>query len=100
MKEAGIGYQFKGWLGGYSDQEDRAQVTLELYDSGGTIVLTEVLPPITASDRDNETGLRSVARFGMVPPFVRSARVTIEFTRSSGYNDGYVDNLSLVLTAG
>jgi hypothetical protein len=95
-----IGYQLKGWLGGYSDQEDRASVTLQFFDASGSVMATEFLDAVMSAERDEETGMKSRARFGMVPPFVRTARVTVNFMRSSGYNDGYADNLSLVLTAG
>jgi hypothetical protein len=61
---------------------------------------TEFRPAVTAAERDEETGFKSRARFGMVPPFVRSVTVTVNFIRASGYNDGYVDDLSLVLTEG
>ena len=96
----GIGYRLSGWLGGYDDHNDRTRVTVTLFDGSGTAVATETLPPITADDRDDATGLWLQTRFGMVPPFVRSARVTVDFLRSSGGNDGYLDNLALVFTEG
>ena len=95
-----MGFRFQGWLGGYSDQDDRAEVTLELFDAGGATMLTSTLDAVFASERDDVTGLKLRSRFGMVPPFVRSARISIQFIRDSGGNDGYVDNLSLILTAG
>jgi hypothetical protein len=95
-----IGYRLSGWLGGYSDQNDRAEVAVELFDASGAVMVTETLPPVTAAERDDATGMISRTRFGMVPPFVRSARVTVNFIRASGGNDGYVDNLTFLLTAG
>ena len=100
MDRGSVGYALEGWLGGYSDQEDRAAVMVELYDATGTVVYTEHLPAVTADERGDETGLLRRNRFGMVPPFVRSARVTVAFTRSEGINDGYADNLSFMLTLG
>jgi hypothetical protein len=96
----GIGYRFQGWLGGYSDQNDRAEVILELFDAAGAPMMTSTLDAVSASERDDVTGLKLRSRFGMVPPFARSARITIHFIRDAGGNDGYVDNLSLILTAG
>ncbi len=95
-----IGYRLSGWLGGYSDQNDRARVTVDMYDLSGAVVASETLPPVTDADRDDTTGLALRTRFGMVPPFVRSVRVTVDFLHSSGGNDGYVDNLELVFTEG
>jgi len=95
-----IGFRFNGWLGGYSDQNDRAEVTLEVFDAAGALMLTSTLDAVSASDRDDVTGLMLRTRFGMIPPFARSARITIDFIRDSGGNDGYVDNLALILTAG
>ena len=95
-----MGYQLAGWLGGYSDQGDRAEVVLQLFDSAGVALATETLPAVTSSERDDETGLRLRTRFGMIPPFTRSARVTVNMYRSSGYNDGYADNLVFLMTEG
>ena len=95
-----VGYQLAGWLGGYSDQGDRAEVVLQLFDSAGVALATETLPAVTSSERDDETGLRLRTRFGMIPPFTRSARVTVNMYRSSGYNDGYADNLVFLMTEG
>jgi len=95
-----LGYELQGWLGGYSDQGDRAEVQLELLDGDGEVIASETLPAVTAAERGGETGLMVRTRFGMVPPFVRSARITVNFIRSAGINDGYVDNLVFKLTAG
>jgi len=94
------GYVFEGWLGGYSDQNDRAEALLELYDATGAMVYSELLPAVTAAERGDETSLMRRSRFGMVPPFVRSARVSVRFTRTSGINDGYADNLVFKITLG
>jgi len=100
IDSGGVGYRFQGWLGGYSDQNDRAEVILELFDAAGAPMMTSTLDAVSASERDDVTGLKLRSRFGMVPPFARSARITVHFIRDSGGNDGYVDNLSLILTAG
>jgi hypothetical protein len=95
-----VGYQLAGWLGGYSDQEDRAEVVLQLFDAAGVVLATETLPAVTSAERDDETGLRLRTRFGMISPFTRSARVTVNMYRSTGYNDGYADNLVFMMTEG
>ena len=100
IDEDELGYTLDGWLGGYDDQNDRAEVVVDLYDSSGVVVHTDTLPAVTAAERDDETGLVRRIRFGMVPRFVRSARVTVNFMHSDGsVNDGYADNLVFKLTA-
>ncbi len=96
----GLGYELQGWLGGYSNQDDRAQVLLEIFDATGSVIATEILPAVTASERGDESGLKVRTRYGTVPPFARSARVTVNFEISAGINDGYADNLIFKLTAG
>jgi hypothetical protein len=98
IDEGGLRYDLAGWLGGYADQEDRAEFKLELFDNSGVVVESGVLEAISATERGDETGLFYSAVRGGVPPFVRSARVTVLFSQSAGYNDGYADNLSLILS--
>ena len=100
MDGGAVGYQLSGWLGGYSSQGDSAEVVLHLFDAAGVVLATETLPAVTADERDDETGMRLRTRFGMIPPFTRSARVTVNMYRSYGYNDGYADNLKFLVTEG
>ncbi len=91
-------------LGGYLDQNDVATVTLAWIGPNGADLGAPgndlVLAPVTAADRGNQTGFVERAASGTVPAGTRSARVTMEMTRSAGNsNDGYVDGLSLVLGA-
>src|SRR5207249_4211131 len=56
--------------------------------------------PVTASQRNGRSTLLPRAAKGNVPRGTRSIVVTITATRESGvYNDGYADNISLMLAA-
>ena len=94
---AGTTYEFSAHVGGDSSQDDRSQVTLSFTDSSGSVLQTTTIGPLTASDRSNTTGLWPVSTAGTVPAAAVGAEVTITAIQSSGYNDGYADNLSLIL---
>jgi len=88
-----------GYLGGYSSQEDHADVVMTYVDAAGVELGTSSLQTVTATDRANVTGLLKRKAVGDVPVGARSARVVVTMTRMAGsYNDGYADSLSLVLT--
>ena len=56
---------------------------------------------MTNTDRNSVTSLIARSAAGAVPAGTRSASVRIEATRDEGsYNDGYIDNVSLVLASG
>lgn len=91
-------YTLEGWLGGYSDQSDDARVVVSFRDSGGTLLGTNQIGPVTPADRSNVTGLLRNKAVGNVPDGTRSASVVITATRGGGTNnDGYSDNVSLTL---
>jgi hypothetical protein len=84
-------------LGGFADQEDATTVTATFLGSAGSLG-TLALPAVTAADRGSETALLARTATATVPPGTRSISVRIEATRTAGqYNDGYADNISLVL---
>lgn len=88
-----------GYLGGYSSQEDRADLVVTYLDASGAELGSISLQTVTATDRANTTGLLKRKASGSVPVGTRSARVVLTMTRLAGsYNDGYADSLSLVLT--
>jgi hypothetical protein len=56
--------------------------------------------PVTTADRLSQTGLLFQSFVGAVPVGSRSVQVDLEMTRLQGLsNDGYGDNLSLVLNS-
>ncbi|MFI5491316.1 hypothetical protein [Actinoplanes sp. NPDC051859] len=94
-------FDFTGWLGGYAGQDDGARLSLEFLSATGAPLALSVLGPVTATQRGSVTGLLARSGSGTVPPGSRLARVVLLMTRDGGTaNDGYADDISLVLTAG
>ncbi len=94
-----VGWNLSAWLGGFSNQGDNAVVSAAFKDAAGKTISIVSLGPVTQAERKGVTGLLGVARIGDVPKGTRSAVVSILITRLDGlYNDGAVDNVSLVLT--
>jgi hypothetical protein len=55
--------------------------------------------PVTASERNNTTGLFPRTVRSLLPAGTRFINITLTMRRfAGGDNDGYADNLSLVLT--
>jgi hypothetical protein len=94
-----VTYALTGWLGGFAGQTDHADVVVSfLSGTGGTLGAAHI-GPVTPADRHGVTGFVKRTASGSVPAHTRSARVVITATRYEGeYNDGYSDDLSLVLT--
>ena len=87
-----------GYLGGFSSQEDHADLAVTYLDATGAELATTSLQTVTATDRANVTGMLKRKAVAHVPVGTRSARVVLTMTRLAGsYNDGYADALSLVL---
>jgi len=96
---AALWYSLKGWLGGYSSQNDNAKVTATFLSSSNTSLGTATIGPVMAVDRSNVTGMVQRSKTGVVPPSTRSILMVVTITRLAGTNcDGYADDLSLVLT--
>ena len=96
-----VGYDLSAWLGGFSTQDDNAVLTLAFLDNDAAQLGTASLGPVTEPDRGGNTGLLFRDLMGLVPAGTRSIDVTLTLTRDEGsYDDGYADNLSLVLSGG
>ena len=94
----GVTFALSGFLGGFSTQGDNAVLTATFL--GGSALGTAGIGPVTAANRGNNTGLLFRDTTGRVPVGTRSISLTLQMTRTDGsYNDGYADDLSLVLTA-
>ena len=99
--DAGASFALQGWLGGFSGQNDHAVLQISFLDAARQVLGSAALDSVYASDRDGLTGLLQRNATGAVPVGTRSVSVLLDMTRTDGsYNDGYADNLSLVLTAG
>jgi hypothetical protein len=98
----GVQATLSGLLGGFETQEDSATVEATFLDQSGAPVSSEELRigPVTTAQRDGVTKLLPKAATAAVPPQTRKVEVVITAERASGfYNDGYVDDVSLILQA-
>ncbi|MBN4052573.1 alkaline phosphatase family protein [bacterium AH-315-K20] len=92
-------FTLSAYLGGYTTQGDRATVRVRWLDRDMQLLGVSRLGPVTASERENQTGLFRRETTGTPPSMARWAEVEIECVRGSGAgNDGYVDEVSLVIT--
>jgi hypothetical protein len=99
VDEGSVTVSLSGFLGGHSDRGDSAQVTAQFQAGDGRDLGSLVIGPVNAGDRLDTTGLIQRKAHGPLPVGTRSLRVVIRLVRTDGtYNDGYVDNLLLVLT--
>jgi Flp pilus assembly protein TadD len=88
------------WLGGYFDQDDDATLTVEFRNKAAGNLKTVTLGPVTALERAKQTGLKFRNRSMSVPAQTRRIHVELVLTRKPGAgscNDGYADNLSVIL---
>jgi hypothetical protein len=92
-----VGYEFSTYLGGFSSQDDQATAKLRFLDSNDNVLLLDILGPVDAAARGNSTGLLLRQNSGMVPSGARVARITLRAILDVGLNDGYADDLELVL---
>ena len=87
-----------GCLGGYLDQEDRADLTEIFLDQNGGVIGTRFVRGPSAADRGSVTGFLPRSNTSVAPTGTRQITVGLQMTRTAGsYNDGYADNLTLTL---
>jgi hypothetical protein len=93
-------FTLSGWFGGFADQRDYATLTVVWENAKGVAVGTpKVIGDVTHGQRKNVTGLLARSAKGTVPKAATQVLVTIKMVRlDGGYDDGYADNLSLVIT--
>ena len=100
-----VSWELSGWFGGYAAQRDLALLTATFLDRRGGERSRATIGPVTLTDRQAATGsqgdfltgvwLRSAN--GAVPPQTRRIVVRLFAETGSGDNDGYADELSLIL---
>ena len=94
-----VTYDLSAYLGGFDTQADNAVLSVSFRNLSNTPLGGATLGPVTVDDRGEETGLFLRSTSGGIPVGTRNALVNLEMTRLQGtYNDGYADNLSLVLS--
>lgn len=86
-------------LGGYADQRDYATVSVRWFDEDMHVLGITRLDPVMPDEREGATGLFRKEATGTPPSMARWAEVEIMCVRDAGSgNDGYVDDVSLVIT--
>jgi hypothetical protein len=95
-----VSYDSSADLGGFLDEEDNATVEYDFLDHASNLLSQVILGPVTAGDRSGLTALLHRDATGVLPAQTRTVEVFVTLTRVTGpYNDGYADNVSLVLTS-
>jgi hypothetical protein len=95
-----VKYTLSGFLGGFSGQNDQTTLFANFKGAGNAFIDQKSLGPVTATDRGNVTGLLSRTATAFLPKGTRSIQVQQHFDPvSGGYNDGYADNISVILTS-
>ena len=86
-------------LGGFLADDDAATLTATFLDETLSVIGTPVtIGPVLAADRGSLTGFRRRSVMAPVPSGARTVEIDVRMIWTAGYNDGYADNLSLVLT--
>ena len=87
------------YLGGFTGQDDSAKVDARFQDAQKKVRNTATIGPVLNADRANATGLVLRTTTADVQAGTRAVSVTLTSTRLLGAsNDGYADNLSLMLS--
>jgi len=96
-----VTYAASAWLGGFDAQEDHVVETITFLGASHVVLGTAAqLGPVTAEERNNIASLYQRSTNGTVPAGTRFIKVLLTMTRTDGnYDDGYADNLSLVLNS-
>lgn len=100
----GVKYNLSGDFGGFANQDDNAQLIMYFLDSSQMPIGSSVnIGGFNAAYRNNKTGLFHASTNSDVPIGTRYVEVYLTMTRAAcgpcgTYDDGYADNLSLVLS--
>lgn len=91
--------ELSGWFGGFQGQDDSASLKATFLTSAGAELESMRVGGFTAEQRQGLTALLPDLATLVVPTNARLIEVVLELKRSAnvGFNDGYADNLSLIL---
>lgn len=98
--DAGLGtYVLSGYFGGFSSQRDNAVLYATFFNSADANVGSASIGNVSNTDRGNVTGLLAPLQVtGAIPVDTKTILFQLNFFREDGsYNDGYADNLSLII---
>jgi hypothetical protein len=91
-------FKLSGYFGGWSSQDDNAILSAEFLDASAQPISQVSIGSVLAADRKLKTGLLPRNVKGAVPAGTRSIRLVLTMIYTYGnYNDGYADDLSMVL---
>src|SRR5262249_44410677 len=83
-------FTLSAYLGGFSSQNDHAQLSAQFQGGNGQVLKTVSLPIVLAKDRNDQTTFIPKTTSGLVPSGTRKVKVELLMTREEGgYNDGY-----------
>lgn len=98
IDKGALTYTASGWFGGFPGQDDNARLSVQFFDGQSRIQASANLGPILNSDRGGASALVQRTSSADVTAGIRTVLVTLTATRTAGVsNDGYADNLSLIL---
>jgi len=98
VDDPGVDYELSGWFGGAGSQGDLAALTARFLNALGTMLGSNIVGNVTATDRTNITGLISRSTNGTLPIGTRFVEFVLTNRVVTGANDASADNLSFVLT--
>jgi hypothetical protein len=93
-------FTVSGWFGGFADQRDYTTLTVVWKNAAGvTVGSPKAIGDVTPGQRKDLTGLLARSAKGSVPAAATQVQLTLKMVRlDGGYDDGYADNLGLVIT--
>jgi hypothetical protein len=97
VDSSGVSYALSGWFGGAGAQEDWALLIVRFLDAAGTVIGSNTVGQVTATDRGGVTGLLFRSTNGALPSGTRFIEFTLTHRVVTGMNDASADNLSFVL---
>jgi len=93
-----VSYTLSAWLGGFRGQDDHVELTAQFLSASGVVLATAALPVVLDRDRGGRTALLLRSVSGSVPAGTRRIKVDMQMIRQAGTaNDGYADDVSLIL---
>jgi hypothetical protein len=101
IKKGKAKFVLSGWFGGWANQRDYTTLTVTWENAAGAPVgKATVIGDVTAGQRKNVIGVFARHKNGVVPKAATQATIKIKMVRlDGGYDDGYADNLGLVLSS-
>ena len=94
-----VNFSLSAWLGGIGTQGDSATVIAHFLNAANGEIGIAQIAAVTAADRGNITKLLFRQQPEIVPLLTRTIELQLTANRITGENDGYTDNISLVLSA-